>query len=139
MATSVPPPSSCRAFERIASITVGSRPTGGHPMLRRLLHAEGRRRSRLRHYDVQPVDPLDLWTRPPFDPVVEGGRVWARGAADDKSHVHAHIWAARAWLETRGKLPVNLKIVMEGEEESGSENFDAWIVANREKLGPTSR
>jgi acetylornithine deacetylase/succinyl-diaminopimelate desuccinylase-like protein len=66
--------------------------------------------------------------------VVENGRVWARGAADDKSHVHAHIWAARAWLETRGKLPVNLKIVMEGEEESGSEHFDAWVATNREKL-----
>ena len=87
------------------------------------------------HYDVQPVDPLELWTRPPFDPVVENGRVWARGAADDKCHVHAHLWAARAWLETRGRLPVNLKIVMEGEEESGSDHFDPWIKANRDRLG----
>ena len=111
-------------------------PTGGHPMVYAdWLHAEGAPTVLVyAHYDVQPVDPLDLWTRPPFDPVVEAGRVWARGAADDKSHVHAHIWAARAWLETRGKLPVNLKIVMEGEEESGSEHFDSWIVANRDKL-----
>lgn len=86
------------------------------------------------HYDVQPVDPLDLWHRPPFDPVLEDGRVYARGAADDKSHVYLHIWAARAWLETRGRLPVNLKIVMEGEEESGSDNFDPWIIANRDRL-----
>ena len=87
------------------------------------------------HYDVQPVDPLELWLRPPFEPVVDGGRVYARGAADDKSHVHLHLWAARAWLETRGRLPLNLKIVMEGEEESGSENFEPWIRAHRERLG----
>jgi acetylornithine deacetylase/succinyl-diaminopimelate desuccinylase-like protein len=86
------------------------------------------------HYDVQPVDPLDLWQRPPFEPILEDGRVYARGAADDKAHVYTHIWAARAWLQTRGKLPINIKIVMEGEEESGSDNFDPWIVANRERL-----
>jgi acetylornithine deacetylase/succinyl-diaminopimelate desuccinylase-like protein len=123
-------------FERIGFEHVEVAPTGGHPMVYAdWLHADGAPTVLVyAHYDVQPVDPLDLWTRPPFDPVIENGRVWARGAADDKSHVHAHIWAAKAWLETRGKLPVNLKIVMEGEEESGSEHFDAWIVANREKL-----
>jgi acetylornithine deacetylase/succinyl-diaminopimelate desuccinylase-like protein len=123
-------------FERIGFEHVEVSPTGGHPMVYAdWLHAEGAPTVLVyAHYDVQPVDPLDLWTRPPFDPVVDGGRVWARGAADDKSHVHAHIWAARAWLETRGRLPVNLKIVMEGEEESGSEHFDAWIVANRDRL-----
>jgi len=99
------------------------------------LHAEGAPTVIVyAHYDVQPVDPLDLWLRPPFEPVVEGGRVFARGAADDKSHVHLHLWAARAWLETRGHLPVNLKIVMEGEEESGSDNFEPWIRAHRERL-----
>jgi len=87
------------------------------------------------HYDVQPVDPLDLWLRPPFEPVVENGRVYARGAADDKAHVYMHIWAAKAWLQTRGRLPVNLKIVMEGEEESGSDNFDPWLTANKGRLG----
>ena len=54
------------------------------------------------HYDVQPVDPLDLWVRPPFEPRVEDGRVFARGAADDKGQVHLHLWAARAWLEIGG-------------------------------------
>ena len=111
--------------------------TNGNPIVYAdWLHAEGAPTVIVyAHYDVQPVDPLDLWLRPPFDPVVEGGRVFARGAADDKSHVHLHLWAARAWLETRGRLPVNLKIVMEGEEESGSDNFEPWIKAHRERLG----
>ncbi|HEY7600065.1 MAG TPA: M20/M25/M40 family metallo-hydrolase, partial [Candidatus Limnocylindrales bacterium] len=69
------------------------------------------------HYDVQPVDPLDLWVRPPFEPRVEDGKIYARGAADDKGQVHLHLAAARAWLETQGRLPVNLKLVFEGEEE----------------------
>ena len=112
-------------------------PTGGHPMVYAdWLHADGAPTViAYAHYDVQPVDPLELWTRPPFDPVVENGRVWARGAADDKSHVHLLLWAAKAWLETRGRLPINLKVVMEGEEESGSDHFDPWISANRERLG----
>jgi acetylornithine deacetylase/succinyl-diaminopimelate desuccinylase-like protein len=123
-------------FERMGFEHVEVSPTKGHPMVYAdWLHAEGAPTVIVyAHYDVQPVDPLELWTRPPFDPVVENGRVYARGAADDKSHVHAHIWAARAWLETRGKLPINIKIVMEGEEESGSDSFDPWITANRSRL-----
>jgi len=111
-------------------------PTGGHPIVYAdWLHAEGAPTVLVyAHYDVQPVDPLDLWKRPPFEPVVENGRVYARGAADDKSHVHLHLWAARAWLETHGRLPVNLRIVFEGEEESGSDHFDPWIEANRGRL-----
>ena len=110
--------------------------TAGNPIVYAdWLHAEGAPTVIVyAHYDVQPVDPLELWLRPPFDPVVEAGRVFARGAADDKSHVHLHLWAARAWLETRGHLPVNLKIVMEGEEESGSDNFEPWIRAHQERL-----
>ena len=110
--------------------------TAGNPIIYAdWLHAEGAPTVIVyAHYDVQPVDPLELWLRPPFDPVVEGGRVFARGAADDKSHVHLHLWAARAWLETRGRLPVNLKIVMEGEEESGSDNFEPWVRAQQERL-----
>ncbi len=111
-------------------------PTGGHPIVYGdWLHAAGAPTVIVyAHYDVQPVDPLDLWHRPPFEPMVENGRVYARGAADDKSHVYVHLWAARAWLETRGKLPINLKFVFEGEEESGSDHFDPWIVANRDRL-----
>jgi acetylornithine deacetylase/succinyl-diaminopimelate desuccinylase-like protein len=115
---------------------VEASPTGGHPIVYAdWLHAAGAPTVLVyTHYDVQPVDPLDLWHRPPFDPVVENGRVYARGDADDKSHGHLHLWAARAWLETQGRLPVNLRIVFEGEEESGSDHFDPWIVANQHRL-----
>jgi acetylornithine deacetylase/succinyl-diaminopimelate desuccinylase-like protein len=112
-------------------------PTAGHPVVYAdWLHADGAPTVIVYgHYDVQPVDPLDLWVRPPFEPRVEGGRVFARGAADDKGQVHLHLWAARAWLSTQGRLPVNLRFVFEGEEESGSPNFDAWLEANRRRLG----
>src|SRR4029079_18362707 len=86
------------------------------------------------HYDVQPVDPLDLWTSPPFEPVVVGDRILARGAADDKGQVHAHVMAAGAILATHGRYPVNIKYVFEGEEESGSVNLDNWLAANKERL-----
>ncbi|MDO8484371.1 MAG: dipeptidase [Candidatus Limnocylindrales bacterium] len=86
------------------------------------------------HYDVQPVDPLELWTSPPFEPIIVGDRLLARGAADDKGHVHAHVMAAEALLTTRGALPVNVKYVFEGEEESGSENLDRWLAANAKRL-----
>src|SRR5713226_1671341 len=86
------------------------------------------------HYDVQPVDPLDLWTSPPFEPVVVGDRILARGAADDKGQVHAHVMAAAALLATRGSLPVNVKYLFEGEEESNSANLDAWLARERKRL-----
>ena len=86
------------------------------------------------HYDVQPVDPLELWTSPPFEPVIVGDRLLARGAADDKGQIHAHLMAAGALLATRGALPVNVKYVFEGEEESGSVNLDRWLEANVERL-----
>ena len=90
---------------------VEASPTGRHPIVYAdWLHAEGAPTILVyTHYDVQPVDPLYLWNKPPFDPVIENGRVYARGAADDKSHAHMHLWAARAWLETQGRLPVNLR------------------------------
>ncbi|CAN5662872.1 dipeptidase [soil metagenome] len=117
-------------------ISAESSPTPGHPIVyAEWLGAEGAPTVIVYgHYDVQPVDPLDLWVRPPFEPRVEQGRIYARGAADDKGQVHLHLSAARAWLETAGRLPINVKYVFEGEEESGSENFDAWLVANRQRL-----
>ena len=87
------------------------------------------------HYDVQPVDPLDLWDSPPFEPVVRDGRMLARGAADDKGQVHMHVRAAEALLATRGRLPLNVRFVFEGEEESTSPNFAPWLDANRARLG----
>lgn len=86
------------------------------------------------HYDVQPVDPLDLWSSPPFEPVVDGDRMLGRGAADDKGQIHIHVMAAAALLATRGALPINVRYVFEGEEESSSVHLDAWLESNRERL-----
>ena len=72
------------------------------------------------HYDVQPVDPLNLWESPPFEATVRDGEIYARGAADDKGQVFMHFKAIEAHLKQSGKLPVNIKIMLEGEEEVGS-------------------
>lgn len=86
------------------------------------------------HYDVQPVDPLDLWHSPPFEPVIRDGRMLARGAADDKGQIHAHLRAADALLRIRGAFPVNVRYVFEGEEESSSAHLPGWLEANRDRL-----
>jgi acetylornithine deacetylase/succinyl-diaminopimelate desuccinylase-like protein len=111
-------------------------PTAGHPVVYAdWLHAEDAPTVLVYgHYDVQPVDPLDLWVRPPFEPRIEDGRIYARGAADDKGQVHLHLWAARAWFQAEGRLPVNVRYIFEGEEESGSVNFHAWLESNRHRL-----
>jgi len=110
--------------------------TGGHPVVYGdWLHADGAPTVIVYcHYDVQPVDPLDLWTSPPFEPVIDGNRILARGSADDKGQLHMHLRATEALLATRGRLPINLKFVFEGEEESGSANLDRWLEAERERL-----
>lgn len=79
------------------------------------------------HYDVQPVDPIELWTSPPFEGTVRDGKIFGRGAVDDKGQVLMHLAAIDAHLRTRGRLPVNVKVVIEGEEETGSPNFDAAV------------
>jgi acetylornithine deacetylase/succinyl-diaminopimelate desuccinylase-like protein len=86
------------------------------------------------HYDVQPPDPLDLWTSPPFDPVIRNDNLYARGAADDKGQVYTHIKAAESFLRTTGKLPLNLRFIIEGEEEIGGESVDRFIRENASKL-----
>jgi acetylornithine deacetylase/succinyl-diaminopimelate desuccinylase-like protein len=86
------------------------------------------------HYDVQPVDPIELWATAPFEPFVRDGRVIGRGAADDKGQLHMHLRAADALFATRGRLPLNLRIVFEGEEESTSESMPGWLEANRPRL-----
>jgi acetylornithine deacetylase/succinyl-diaminopimelate desuccinylase-like protein len=110
--------------------------TGGHPVVYGdWLHAPGAPTVIVYgHYDVQPVDPLDLWQSAPFEPIVVGDRLQARGAADDKGQVHLHLRAVEALLATAGELPVNLRFVFEGEEESGSANLDRWLEANRDRL-----
>ena len=86
------------------------------------------------HYDVQPVDPLNLWTNPPFEPTIRDGKVFARGATDDKGQVFLHIKAIEAMLAVDGSLPVNLKLLIEGEEEIGSPNLAPFVEQHREKL-----
>ncbi|MCB1161784.1 MAG: dipeptidase [Candidatus Latescibacteria bacterium] len=86
------------------------------------------------HYDVQPVDPLNLWTTPPFEPTIRDGKVFARGSSDDKGQVLCHLLAIEAFMEATGGLPVNLKIVIEGEEEVGSPNLTPFVEASRERL-----
>src|SRR3954447_22097623 len=87
------------------------------------------------HYDVQPVDPLDLWQSPPFEATVRDGEIYARGSADDKGQVFMHLKAIEAHLKQNGRLPVNIKIILEGEEEVGSANLDDFIRAHKSELG----
>lgn len=79
------------------------------------------------HYDVQPPDPLDEWVTPPFQPSIREGKVFARGATDDKGQMITHLFGAEAWIKTAGKLPVNLKFLIEGEEECGSEGLYEFL------------
>lgn len=110
--------------------------TGGHPIVYGdWLHASGRPTVVVYgHYDVQPVDPIDEWETAPFEPFIRGDRVVGRGAADDKGQIHIHLRAAEAILATRGRLPINLKFVFEGEEEASSVHLDPWLEANRDRL-----
>lgn len=86
------------------------------------------------HYDVQPVDPLNLWDSPPFEPEIRGDKIYARGATDDKGQVFLHIKAIEAILKTEQKLPVNIKFCIEGEEEVGSPNLPIFIESNLDLL-----
>jgi acetylornithine deacetylase/succinyl-diaminopimelate desuccinylase-like protein len=86
------------------------------------------------HHDVQPADPLDEWVSPPFDPQIRDGKLFGRGAVDDKGQVWMHLKAVEAHLQTRGELPLNLKLIVEGEEESGSVHFEALVAGERERL-----
>src|SRR5216117_3107575 len=119
-------------------------PTGddrkGHPVvLARNDHKPGRPTVLFYgHYDVQPPEPLDQWTTPPFEPTVRNDgtghqAVYARGAVDDKGQVWCHVEAVRAWQEAGG-LPVNLIMLIEGEEEIGSDHLDAFVRANKDSL-----
>lgn len=86
------------------------------------------------HYDVQPAEPLDLWTTPPFEPAVRDGRIYARGSVDDKGQLFLHIKALEAHLKATGRLPVNVVVVAEGEEEVGSAHLMPFVEANADRL-----
>jgi acetylornithine deacetylase/succinyl-diaminopimelate desuccinylase-like protein len=111
-------------------------PTEGHPIVYgEWLGAPGAPTAMVYgHYDVQPPDPLDLWISPPFEPTVRDGFLYARGACDDKGQVFTHIKSIEAWFKTVGRLPVNVKFVIEGEEEVGSNNLDRFLSGNRDLL-----
>ena len=111
-------------------------PTKRHPIVwARNKHTAGRRTVLIYgHYDVQPPDPLELWDSPPFEPVLKNGYVFARGATDNKGQILAHILGIQETMEQDGDLPVNLHLVIEGEEEIGSGNLGPFLNENREAL-----
>jgi acetylornithine deacetylase/succinyl-diaminopimelate desuccinylase-like protein len=86
------------------------------------------------HYDVQPVDPVDQWISPPFDATIREGEIYARGAADDKGQIFMHFKAIEAHMKQGGRLPVNMKVILEGEEEVGSEHLDGFVRDNKALL-----
>ncbi len=116
--------------------TVEMIPTKGHP----LVYAESRQIPGkptalfYGHYDVQPSEPDDLWTSPAFEPAVRGGNLYGRGTADDKGQVHVHLAAFEALKKTQGRLPVNVKVIIEGEEEVGGAALNAYVREQKERL-----
>lgn len=121
------------ALEQAGMENVKIMPTKRHPVVYGdWLHAEGKPTALIYgHYDVQPVDPLDLWETPPFEPDIRDNKIYARGATDDKGQVFMHIKALETILHTNGELPLNVKFCIEGEEEIGSPNLDAFADEHR--------
>lgn len=111
-------------------------PTAGHPIvIARNAHQPGRRTVMIYgHYDVQPVDPLELWESPPFQPRIVDDVVYARGSTDNKGQIFAHILGIEETLRDKGELPVNLIVLIEGEEEIGSAHLEEFLAAHREEL-----
>jgi acetylornithine deacetylase/succinyl-diaminopimelate desuccinylase-like protein len=110
--------------------------TAGHPLVYGdWLHAPGKPTVLCYgHYDVQPPDPLDLWTTPPFEPTIRDGNLYARGSADDKGQMYMHVKAVETLRAVNGTLPVNVKFLIEGEEEVGGESIAKYVTDNPEKL-----
>src|SRR5256886_14015758 len=111
-------------------------PTKGHPVVwARNKHKPGRPTVLIYgHYDVQPPDPLELWDSPPFEPVLKNGYVFARGAPDNKGQILSHIIGIQEILQKDGDLPVNVDLVIEGEEEVGSQHLGKFLTDNRDAL-----
>jgi acetylornithine deacetylase/succinyl-diaminopimelate desuccinylase-like protein len=114
---------------RAAGLTAERIETAGHPLVyAEWLGAPGKPTVLFYgHYDVQPADPIELWKNPPFEPAVDGDKLFARGATDDKGQFFAHVEAVGAVLRERGKLPVNVKFLIEGEEESGGMSIETFV------------
>ncbi len=111
-------------------------PTDGHPIVygERLEHEDRPTILVYGHYDVQPVDPIHLWETGPFEPDIRDDRLFARGSADDKGQLFIHFKSTQAFLQLAGELPLNVKFLVEGEEEIGSPNLPAFVDANLERL-----
>ncbi|HEV7129874.1 MAG TPA: dipeptidase [Ktedonobacterales bacterium] len=111
--------------------------TAGHPLVYgEWLDAPGKPTALLYgHYDVQPVDPLALWESPPFEPTIRGDNLYARGAVDDKGQMFAIVKALEALMRTGGTLPLNVRVLIEGEEEAGGESIEHYVVEHPERLG----
>ena len=124
--------------KKLTTIGLESRvvPTAGHPIVwARNEHKKNRPTVLLYgHYDVQPPDPLELWESPPFEPVLKNGYVFARGATDNKGQILSHVIGIQETLKKNGDVPVNLDLVVEGEEEVGSQNLGKFLTDNREAL-----
>ncbi|OYV03691.1 MAG: peptidase M20, partial [Verrucomicrobiales bacterium VVV1] len=104
--------------------------TSRHPIVvAKNEHIKGRRTVLIYgHYDVQPVDPLNLWDSEPFEPVIRDGKIWCRGSADNKGQMMAHVLGVEKTLQEKGDLPVNLIFLFEGEEEIGSPNLAPFLI-----------
>ena len=133
----------CAAALRETGFTARVEPTAGKPMVvAHCRHADGAPRPHVLfygHYDVQPSDPLEAWTAPPFEPQLVaheqyGKTIVARGASDDKGQVMTFIEACRAWRAAHGSLPVDVTVLLEGEEESGSPSLAPFLAAHGEEL-----
>ena len=122
-------------LRRIGAARVEVSETGGHPIVvgERIEDPTLPTIVVYGHYDVQPGEPLDLWKTSPFEPTIRDGRILGRGSADDKGQIVIHLNALEALLATRGRLPVNVKYLFEGEEESSSVHLEAWMKANPER------
>jgi acetylornithine deacetylase/succinyl-diaminopimelate desuccinylase-like protein len=121
-----------------AGLSVESIETGGNPLVFAEWKGAPEKPTILfyGHYDVQPVDPLEEWDSPPFEPTIKGDLLVARGATDDKGQSYTHIKAVEAILQERGELPVNVKFILEGEEEVGGESIERFVREDAgEKLG----
>jgi acetylornithine deacetylase/succinyl-diaminopimelate desuccinylase-like protein len=130
----------CAEFVKVSLLQAGATkaeicPTEGHPIVygEKIIDASLPTVLVYGHYDVQPPDPLDLWHSPPFEPVIKDGKIYARGACDDKGQMFMHVKAFEA-MEKNGALPCNIKFLIEGEEEVGSDHLGAFVKANKEKL-----
>src|SRR5579862_6753163 len=110
--------------------------TAGHPLVYAdWMHAPGKPTVLCYgHYDVQPPDPLELWTSPPFEPTLRDGNLYARGSADDKGQMYMHVKAVETLRAVNGTLPVNVKFLIEGEEEVGGESIARYVAENPDKL-----